>query len=193
MNKFCKFCKIDHPNTEEFFAFKGRKYGRCRVAIKSDSDRRYREKKAELLRKNQNYYFENQEKLCEYQKQYREAHREELNTKSRLRRAGRKGILQIRIANRLRSRFYRAVRTGKSASAVRDLGCSIEEFIKYIERQFQVGMTWENWSRTGWHLDHKKPLASFDLTDVAQAKEACHYTNIQPLWARHNLVKGARV
>jgi hypothetical protein len=50
-------------------------------------------------------------------------------------------------------------------------------------------MTWENWSVNGWHIDHIKPLSSFDLTDTEQLKEACSYNNLQPLWAKDNLKK----
>jgi hypothetical protein len=42
----------------------------------------------------------------------------------------------------------------------------------------------------GWHIDHIRPLASFDLSDPFQFKEACHYTNLQPLWWMDNLIKG---
>lgn len=41
----------------------------------------------------------------------------------------------------------------------------------------------------GWHIDHIKPLCSFDLKDKVQFKEACHYSNLQPLWAKDNLNK----
>jgi len=34
-------------------------------------------------------------------------------------------------------------------------------------------------------------LASFDLTKEPEFKEACHYSNMQPLWAMDNLKKGA--
>lgn len=101
--------------------------------------------------------------------------------------------LQFRLTLSLRSRLIHAVRTGqKNGSAVRDLGCSIAEFKKYIESKFQIGMTWKNWSRSGWHLDHIVPLASFDLTKREQLLKACHYTNIQPLWAKDNFKKGCR-
>jgi hypothetical protein len=54
-------------------------------------------------------------------------------------------------------------------------------------------MSWENWSRNGWHIDHIVPLDSFDLTNPDQVKTACNYTNLQPLWAADNIRKGAKV
>ncbi len=100
----------------------------------------------------------------------------------------------FRICKNLRSRVGDAIRNGqKAGSAVRDLGCTVEELKKHLESRFRPGMTWENWSPTGWHIDHIKPLASFDLTDRAQFLQACCYTNLQPLWAEDNLKKGASV
>ena len=52
-------------------------------------------------------------------------------------------------------------------------------------------MTWENYGRMGWHMDHIIPLANFDLTDRQQFLEACHYTNLQPLWWQENLMKSS--
>jgi hypothetical protein len=69
------------------------------------------------------------------------------------------------------------------------VGCSYVELRKLIESKFTEGMTWENWSVNGWHIDHIKPLSSFDLTDTEQLKEACSYNNLQPLWAKDNLKK----
>lgn len=77
----------------------------------------------------------------------------------------------------------------KSGSAIRDLGCSMEELKVYLESKFQPGMSWDNYSFTGWHIDHIIPLSSFDLTDPEQFKQACHYTNLQPLWAEDNFKK----
>jgi hypothetical protein len=102
--------------------------------------------------------------------------------------------IQYKLRNRLRSRLYNAInRNYKSGSAVKDLGCSIEEFKIYLESKFSPGMTWENWSTNGWHIDHINPLSSFDLKDRKQFLEACHYTNLQPLWADENLSKGKKV
>ena len=103
----------------------------------------------------------------------------------------RKENLQFKLAANLRSRFTAAIRQkNKTGSAVRDLGCSINELKQYLEAQFINGMNWENWSRDGWHIDHIVPLASFDLTDRDQFLKATHFTNLQPLWAQENLSKG---
>lgn len=97
----------------------------------------------------------------------------------------------FRLKDGLRNRLKAALRKGyKTGSAVRDLGCTISELRAHLEKLFQPGMTWENWSLDGWHIDHIKPLASFDLTDRQQLLQACHYTNLRPLWAADNLVKG---
>lgn len=94
----------------------------------------------------------------------------------------------------LRARLYNAIRGNfKSGSAIRELGCSIRELQFYLEGQFQDGMTWKNWSPTGWHIDHKIPLAFFDLTDRKQLLKACHYTNLQPLWSNENIRKGDKL
>lgn len=97
---------------------------------------------------------------------------------------------------RLRRRLYMAIKGGqKSGSAVRDLGCSLEEFLIHIERQFAPRMSWNNWGKGKgkWHLDHIRPLSSFDLTDQEQFRMAVHFTNYRPLWSGDNLAKGARM
>lgn len=77
-------------------------------------------------------------------------------------------------------------------SAVKDLGCSIEDFKKHLESLWQPGMSWCNYGLRGWHIDHVIPISSFDLVIKQEQLKACHYTNLQPLWAKDNLSKGDR-
>jgi hypothetical protein len=51
-------------------------------------------------------------------------------------------------------------------------------------------MSWENYGK--WHIDHIRPLTSFNLSDENQQLKAGHYTNLQPLWASENVRKGAK-
>lgn len=71
------------------------------------------------------------------------------------------------------------------------LGCNIKFFVKYIEGKFKPGMTWKNHSNRGWHLDHTKPCAAFDLSDPEQQKLCFHYSNYQPLWCVDNESKSS--
>jgi hypothetical protein len=96
---------------------------------------------------------------------------------------------RLRITMRNRLRF--AIKSNqKKGSAIRDLGCTIPELRVHLEKQFQNGMTWDNWAVDGWHIDHKIPLTFFDLTIRGQLLKAVHYTNLQPMWAGENLSKG---
>ena len=101
-----------------------------------------------------------------------------------------KGDINFKLADILRSRLNKAIKNGqKTGSAVDDLGCSIEEFKMYIEAQWQEGMSWDNHGFRGWHIDHIKPLKKFNLENREEFLEAAHYTNMQPLWWRENIVK----
>jgi hypothetical protein len=95
-----------------------------------------------------------------------------------------------RIAHALRRRLRSAIKANRAGSAVTDLGCTIDDLCIYLHAKFVSGMTWENYGE--WHIDHIIPLSAFDLTDRAQFLRACHYTNLQPLWASDNLRKGDR-
>jgi hypothetical protein len=95
-----------------------------------------------------------------------------------------------RIKDILRSRVRHLIKSkAKRHSHVKNLGCSVEELQIYLESKFQPGMTWENHGRYGWHIDHIRPLSSFDLENSVEFKQACHYTNLQPLWCNDNLSK----
>lgn len=93
-----------------------------------------------------------------------------------------------KIAAMIRSRLHDTLRNNyKTGFVVNTVGCTVEFLKQYIESKFQPGMSWENQGE--WHLDHIIPLSSFDLSNNRELKRACHYTNLQPLWAKDNLKK----
>jgi hypothetical protein len=144
-------------------AYHLRHYAAKRDVVRARSSARYAAKKVEILKKATVYVRERLRRDPVF--------RTTVNLRARLRAA-------------LRGRY-------KNGSAVSDLGCSIEDLRTWLAAKFKSGMTWENWGRRGWHIDHMRPLASFDLSDRRQLLTATHYTNLQPLWATENLAKGA--
>jgi hypothetical protein len=151
-------------------------------------------KKTELLSKKQKYRLLNVDKIKQYHKNYKQKNKDkilkyfrEYNNKKL------KTDNNFKITKRLRCRLYHALKgNAKRGSAIQDLGCSVDFLKQHLEAQFQPGMTWDNYNMHGWHIDHIRPLASFDLTDPEQLRAACHYTNLQPLWAADNISKGAK-
>jgi len=101
--------------------------------------------------------------------------------------------LNYKLACDLRTRLNQAIKSNtKTGSAVRDLGCSIEELKAHLESKFQTGMTWENWGigEDRWNIDHIIPLSAYDLGERQHVVLACYYLNLQPLWSGDNLAKG---
>lgn len=96
---------------------------------------------------------------------------------------------------KLRNRIYCAL---EAAGAKRDaasfelIGCTVTELRQHLEDQFTNGMDWDNYGRNGWHIDHIRPCASFDLSDPYQQRQCFHYSNLQPLWEADNIRKGGK-
>ena len=91
----------------------------------------------------------------------------------------------------LRNRINLVIKTGKKYHTSMELiGADLHEVRNYLEKKFQPGMNWDNHGL--WHIDHIIPCAAFDLTKEEEQKRCFHYTNLQPLWARDNIIKSCR-
>lgn len=136
----------------------------------------------------------NKEQDALYHKEWVSENREHLNAHLRGRYAK---DLQFRLKATLRSRLSAALRAHKFAekkgSHIEFLECSMAGLIRHLEKLFQPGMSWENYGLKGWHVDHIIPLCQFDLTCEEELRKACHYTNLQPLWAQDNSKKSGKI
>lgn len=109
-----------------------------------------------------------------------------------------KGRASIRTDQfRIRQRIYRRLRRAldsanveKQHSTLEYLGCSIAFFKSYIEQFFEPGWSWDDIGGA-WHLDHVRPIASFDLRDSSQMQQCFHYSNFRPMEAAKNIRKSS--
>lgn len=93
----------------------------------------------------------------------------------------------------LRKRLWLYKKKLGTISMSKSIGCTWDEFKLYIESKFYLHsrtseqMTWENYGKNGWEMDHIIPLcAAKTLNDL---EKLSHYTNLQPLWKEDNNLK----
>lgn len=168
---------------------------------KRQYDRQYREKNRERIserkKKNMKQWHLNNP---DYNKRWKEANpgayqkwvnknREVLNLKrKKYKISSPEGKLAVRIRNRVYS-VLRKIGAKKNESFKEYIGCTVSYLVVHIESQFKPGMTWENQGQ--WHIDHIIPLSIAISTE--EVMKLCHYKNLQPLWAKENIVKGYKM
>lgn len=127
-------------------------------------------------------------------KRYRDTHKDLVNSKRRVKSKARynsdpnyrlRRVLADRIIKALAGRY-------KAGLTLPLLGCSLKDFRLYLESRWETGMDWGNYGPQGWHVDHIMPCAIFDLAKPEHQQRCFHFSNLQPMWAGANLVKGAK-
>lgn len=90
----------------------------------------------------------------------------------------------FKLKENLRTYFYRTL-LHKTKGVFTYLGCSIEEFKLYLEKQFGENMSWENYG-SYWEIDHIIPVENFDFNNEKDIKQCWSYTNLRPLTINEN-------
>jgi hypothetical protein len=181
------------------------------INITSEKLKEERRLKKETYLKSDEYQMflaKSKEKEKIRKKRYRDKNREILNQKARLsikkkpspekiKEYKKKEYEKIK-ANPLKKHIhYLRVRMNdclknKKQFSVNDVICyNHEEFLNHITSLFTEGMSWENYGKKGWHIDHIRPLASFNLENIEDVKRAFSLQNLQPLWSSENCSKGS--
>lgn len=100
----------------------------------------------------------------------------------------------FRLGTNMRAAIYQSLKGLKNRRHWQTLaGYTLADLRAHLEPLLTDGMTWANYGE--WHVDHVRPLASFNITDAEcnDFKAAWALSNLQPLWAQDNLRKGARL
>jgi hypothetical protein len=189
--KTCIKCKVE-KELKDFSKNKASKDGCHKYCKECDKKRAkiYRKNnRARIQKQRLEYRQENREKLSklsqEYYQQNKEARREYKLHYERDRRANHPTYrLKKNLARRISSALDG---TTKSASTIKLLGCTPDQFRKHLESKFTEGMAWNQ--RGLWVIDHVLPCAAFDLTKKKHQRYCFHWSNLQPLWSLDNLKK----
>lgn len=69
------------------------------------------------------------------------------------------------------------------------LGYEPQELREHVAALFTGGMSWENYGE--WHLDHDRPVASFDFDQEGAMRECWALSNLKPMWKPENRAKSS--
>jgi len=157
-------------------------------------------------KKSSKFYNENRDKILlsidkdkkkEYDKTYsityRENNREKYNESQRKCYHRRKIDPMYRLENNIRSRIrisFKVSRWNKNNKTKDILGCDYNTLRNHIESLFSNGMTWDKIGNEI-HIDHIIPVSCANNED--ELIKLNHYTNLQPLWAKDNLIKSNKI
>lgn len=204
--KLCCVCKEIKSATTEYFGINKNSKDGLRHACKECRHKEYLKNQSDCIQKNRKRYANKKEEILIKNKEYKETHKElyrqigkeyyknnmakmkekaRINTYKRIQKD-----VGYRLLVRYRTRLYKALKGIIKPNHTLDLiGCSILELKAHLEKQFEAGMSWENYGK--WHVDHILPCARFDFTKQEDQQKCFHYSNLQPLWAEDNLKKSA--
>lgn len=212
MNKQCFKCKQYKP-LSDFSKCKSRKdgfQGKCKVCEHDAHRQRYEnpckrkakiektceynkirrenetmEERQRRLNAQHEWYDTHKEDQHEYQKHYM---KDKNNCAWKLRQTP-EYIIASRCRQQTRAAFKHTGNGFLKKHTKTLLGVSSwKEAKTYLESLFVDGMNWNNMQ--SWHIDHIKPISSFDLSDPQQFADCFNIRNLQPLWAIDNIKKG---
>lgn len=154
--------------------------------LENNRDRELEKARIKIREKRKNQEYKDTEK--EYNKTYRQNNKEHINEywRSKYRNDN-----SFRLVILMRARLNKYLK-GRSKRVNEILGCSPKLASLILEAQCLAysNMSWVNHGE--WHIDHIRPLCSFDLTNEHDLLECCHIKNLQPLWAHDNQTKSSK-
>lgn len=192
----CKICRNSYTkNWRTSEKYVNRIYTDDEIIAEKERKRRYYiENRTDILRRSKEYRENNIEYTREYKKNYYKNNRDRLisySTEYHLKRMKNDDFykfisnMRVLIKNSIKYRGYK-----KNTKTTNILGCSLEDFKKYIESKFETWMNWGNYGlyngefNCGWDIDHIIPVSSAKTEE--EVIELNHYTNLQPLCSKIN-------
>lgn len=166
----CKTCRKNQPSRKEYL----KKWASENKQLKSDLDKQYRLK--------------NIDKIKEYKKSDKYKIIKAKSDKKYYQKAIK--VPGIKMAMRMRSMISEYAKHKKDKT-FKMLGYNSIDLVNHLESKFTNGMSWDNYGRGGWHIDHIKPLVCFDTNNPNWLETAFSLENLQPLFESENCSKGS--
>lgn len=196
----CKNCgrlvtKKFREENPEIIQARGKRYRAKNTEALRDRKAKYYAKNIKKLRNKQSkYYAKDIEKSrimsAKWRAENPEKFKENCRKADKKRRNTPKGKLAINISSAI-SHSLNGAKAGRHWENL--TGFTLNQLQIHLEKFFSPDMTWDNYGK--WHIDHKIPIAvfNFDKPEDIDFKRCWALENLQPMWAKENMSKGAKL
>lgn len=214
LTKVCTSCGIEKP-LSEFHKNKSKTFGvhsECKICA-NERSRKWRKNNCEKNRTNCHEYRKinpykklasdiryrkkNRAKILKSSREYHKKNRSKEREYARKRNNERRKTEPI---YKLSCNMSKAIRTALKGNKngwhwETLIGYTVTDLKKHIKKKFTKGMTWELFLKGKIEIDHKIPISAFNFSkpEHTDFKKCFSLKNLQPLWAKDNRSKGAKL
>jgi hypothetical protein len=193
--KLCNSCN----NKKEYIEFhlnitrRDGRSNRCIQCTQEYQRKHYLKNKEKRTKEILEWRSNNKEKYDESQRVYRERERDYINEYRRDWAKNKQATdIQYSLNHRMRSGIDRSLKNGKQWKSWKDfVEYSFDDLLTHLKTKLINGMTWGDYLSGKLHIDHIRPLASFNFEDEndSEFKECWALENLQFLWEEDNKKK----
>jgi len=142
--------------------------------------------------KDKEYRINNWDKKKEYNREWKRKNYHDMKTNPERKNELARYKIKYNTARRIREMLG----FKKSNKTMEYVGCSLEDFKIYLEKQFTKEMSWDNYGedknndkKNAWQIDHIIPCDAFNFDNENEVKACFYFKNLRPLWASENIIK----
>jgi hypothetical protein len=162
---YCRICQ----------RIKNKEYRLNNLQKERNRDKEYRENNKTQISKNYKKYYET----------HKDYYRNRMLIKFR-------ENLQYRLGNNISRGMRQALNNLKGHYHWEKLvNYKAKDLKQHLENQFKDNMSWDNYGKKGWHIDHIIPISwwKYKSPEDREFKQCWALANLQPLWAEDNYKK----
>jgi len=192
---WCKLCELKQE----------KKY-RARPEIKIKKDKYHKEYRARMKKlgkdpviaaarkeKQRKYYKKNRIRILKNVKRFNQKVKSKLTRNKRMK-IKRQTDPKLKLSENIFSSMRYSLKTNRAGKKWQaSVGYSINELKAHLEKKFKNGLTWKKFFKESYHLDHIKPISSFNYTkpEDKEFKQCWALSNLRVMKGVDNMRKGS--
>jgi hypothetical protein len=206
----CRICNRTLPLTINYFYFRHKPHtyrNECNRCTKDKSNKYAEVNRPHVNKRVSDWRHKNPEKVKDIERKRYNSHkitsyRWKLNNPEKVKLINKKAndkrysSVKARIHSSISGYICKLLKGKKGGRKWEDLiGYSIQDLMSHLESKFKDGMSWNNYGKHGWSIDHIIPVSVFNFNSVNDMDfhRCWALSNLQPMWHPDNIRKFNRI